>query len=329
MRARLLAIVILLIIVGWPSYAYWYFYKRNISSIIFVSQGDESFTISLEWTLKYEYFPLLDQAFQYKSTCIGSCIFSPIPPLEYNLRITTTGREDITDVIKLGTWENKKYQVILPEVLVTEKIWSLPHALPDVKEEWYTPIWVSSRGNIVAYDSTNDTREVWIIKSWKFIGLFRSQSPLDSAYMDSTKSFLIVPDSSGKQSLYPLLWTEPGIVFPHPEKIRFVSMIENIWKVQAWDTLYEYVNANWKINPRFTDYIDLSSKYRLGFISKNQSKKLSLQNLDRDHSVLVLLDRSSNKLTILKRWEIQGFLMYDWLPAYLDSEWNIYRVELR
>lgn len=45
-------------------------------------------------------------------------------------------------------------------------------------------------------------------------------------------------------------------------------------------------------NARFTDFIDLSDQYRIGYISKNDTKKLTLANYPKNVSRLLLLNRS-------------------------------------
>jgi hypothetical protein len=164
----------------------------------------------------------------------------------------------------------------------------------------------------------------------RFVSLFRSQKSLSNSYIESTRSFLIVPDAASKQALYPLDAVIPWVVFPNSERIITIVYDSNTWKVQTEKNLYELVNGIWKINPRFTDYIDIDSRYRLGYIKKSQSEKLKLQNFSQSNSIMVLLDRTKNTTTLMKKWiEIVGFLRYNEEPAFLDTEWEIYRLEIR
>lgn len=331
MRARLIAVLILILLVGWPSYLYWYFYKKNISSLVFLSDSNESYTVSLEGKLEYKYFPLLDDVFRYKSTCMESCIFTPIPPIRYTLHISTTGREDIMDTIDLTTWETKKYPVILPKVLFTEKIWKMASTSAPVTLPWVTPIGITSWWKSVAFTSDKDGGEVWIINNNQFLTLFRSQKSLESAYLDETRSFVIVPDSAAKQAIYSLDGRNQGTVFPNLEKILMVTTTDWLeWKVQTEQALYESEGWFWKKNIRFTDFIDLGPRYRLAFLRKTQKEKFELQNIAVGTSLIVLLDRVSNEMTILRKgYEILWFFQVNGAPALLDTKGDFYRIELR
>lgn len=297
--------------------------------MIFLSESNEPFTVSLVGKLEYDSFPLLDEVFRYKSTCKSSCIFSPIPPLTYEMRISTEWREDIVDTIPLSTGEQKKYNVVLSQVLSLTKIGFMPFALSNQEIEWYIPVGVSPSGKVIAIEDKRDGGEVWVINNGRFVSLFRSQKSLIDAYIDSTRAFLIVPDASSKQALYPLDQSVAWVVFPNNERIMVVSNKGNEWKVQTEKNLYEYINGVWKSNARFTDLIDLSSRYRLAYISKRQSEKLQLQNFPKNASLIVLLDREENTTTIMKNGlEIAGFFYQDQEPVMLDTEGQIYRIEI-
>ena len=75
------------------------------------------YRVSLEGTLQYEYFPLLDTVFSYEKDCINECVFSPIPPLQYSLKITGSGRVDTIDTLTLKTGIQTKYIVdLVPKI---------------------------------------------------------------------------------------------------------------------------------------------------------------------------------------------------------------------
>lgn len=125
-----------------------------------------------------------------------SCIFTPVPPLSYKLQIQTAGREDIIDTIVLETGEEKKYSVILPSVLFTELIASLPTVPPQIDFESFLPIGVSIEGDMIVSRATGEGGEVGYIQKGKFLPLFRTQKSLSNAYLDRSKSYVIVPDVS-------------------------------------------------------------------------------------------------------------------------------------
>jgi hypothetical protein len=67
------------------------------------------------------------------------------------------------------------------------------------------------------------------------------------------------------------------IIFPFRETILLVSY-ETTWKVLTTSGAYELRFDTWQKNPRFTDIIDISDRYRIGYISREDEGKLTLQN---------------------------------------------------
>lgn len=329
MRSRLIAVIILFVFIGWPTYLYWFYYKKNITSLVFISKENDTYTVELDGELKYKNFPLLDQVFRYKSTCTGSCYFSPIPPINYSLRISSNGREDIVDEITLKNGEEKKYLVKLPIVFLTKKIWEFQENLPKMLNNGYFSIGTSSENQTIAILDKRDWGELGYTSSWNFIVLFRSSESLLNAYLDATRSYVIVPNILSKQSLYPIKSNGLWVTFPYSENVISVSEIDGGLKVQTTKWLYENRNNQWKYNPRFTDYIDYNSRYRIWFINKMQYEKFQLQNITEGLSVLVLYDRETSVLSMLKRGiDIQGFLFHEGRPCFIDTAWDIYEVEL-
>jgi hypothetical protein len=109
MRPRFLALLILGIFTLLPGTLYWYFYRENISAIIFKNPQNINYRVRLEGRFSLSYFPLLDRVFVYESLCRDACIFSPLPPLRYELTLMSSGRVTVTDSIELDSGETKKY----------------------------------------------------------------------------------------------------------------------------------------------------------------------------------------------------------------------------
>jgi hypothetical protein len=80
-----------------------------------------------------------------------------------------------------------------------------------------------------------------------------------------------------------------------------VEYKNDIWKIKTERALYEKINDTWQENPRFTDYIDISRRYRIGYIDASDTVKLSLSNLPPGISVFILLDRTSTDTKIIKK----------------------------
>lgn len=122
MRIKIFAILILLILVGLPGSIYWYLFSRNVSGIAFVVEGSTEFRVKLSGKFSFKYFPLFDKIFEYESLCHGSCIFSPIPPLSYDVLISSSGSALIDDRIPLSLGEMKKYYPQFAPTLSLERI---------------------------------------------------------------------------------------------------------------------------------------------------------------------------------------------------------------
>ncbi len=72
-------------------------------------------------------------------------------------------------------------------------------------------------------------------------------------------------------------------------------------KVRTKNNVYFQSQENWIENPRFTDYIDISPRYRIGYIASNDSEKLELSNYPKGESVLVRVDRETGVSTVITR----------------------------
>ncbi len=90
------------------------------------------------------------------------------------------------------------------------------------------------------------------------------------------------------------------MIFPYEETIDIVSFSDR-WKVRTTLSVYELSDDIWKKNLRFTDYIDISSRYRIGYIDIRDQEKLSLANLPLENSLFILLDRSNGETRIIKK----------------------------
>lgn len=121
MRIKIFAILLLLVLVGLPGSIYWYLFSRNVSGIAFVVEGNTEFRVKLSGKFSFKYFPLFDKIFEYESLCRGSCIFSPIPPLSYDVMISSSGSALIEDHIELSLGETKKYYPQLIPTLLLER----------------------------------------------------------------------------------------------------------------------------------------------------------------------------------------------------------------
>ncbi len=322
MKPHTLAVSILVILIILPVGAYWYFYKSKVTSLIFEATQDTAFTVSLKGTFKYKYFPLLDKAFSYQSTCKKSCIFSPIPPLEYTLTITSTGSEEISDNLALQAWDILRYWVNLVPSLILNPIGNFSNANNIGESIGQTQSW---KKVFLKRESINDTG-LYIGERTRPNFIF--SLPIRTARLDASRDYLIVQWERSEQYIFSLDWHHK-MIFPYEEDIEIITFNET-WKVRTNSDVYELSNDVWKKHLRFTDYIDISPRYRIGYIDKFDKEKLSLANLPLEDSLFILLDRNSTGTQIIKKWrEIRWFFQYDWLPVVLDTDGTISKIEIR
>jgi hypothetical protein len=148
-------------------------------------------------------------------------------------------------------------------------------------------------------------RNISLEKSGIYIGErdrpnFTIDALLGSFRLDETRNFLLARNERQEQYVFSL----DGIystIFPYNELIEAVTLDKNIWKIKTNNSLYEKISDIWRENPRFTDYTDLSSRYRIGYIDATDSEKLSLGNFPLGISVFVLIDRTSTDMRIIKK----------------------------
>ena len=321
MHPRILAILILLISLIVPLGLYWYFYESRVTSLIFESDKESPFTVELEGTLSYTYFPLLDTAFSYRSICTKSCIFSPIPPLRYTVRISSSGSEDLWDDVSLTTGESRKYPVYLAPACTFTSVASF--ALSDIPE-W--SIGKNQNGDLISL-RTDISGWMSLYNSKKEGSFFQSAFAIQSARLDASRNYVILRSPNEDQYIVSLD-EKRNTIFPLREEIDMISF-EEVWKVRTKSDLYEYLWSTWQKNPRFTDYIDISSRYRIGYIDRSDTVKLSLGNLPLWESLFILLDRTSTDARIIKRWKnIRGFLFYRGAPSILDLDGTVSRIDI-
>lgn len=111
-----------------------------------------------------------------------------------------------------------------------------------------------------------------------------------------------------------------SIIFPYNETVTLVNS-DNFWKIRTKKNVYTFENGDWRKNPRFTDYIDISPSLRIGYIAASDTEKIALQNLKQDTSYIISLDRDTGTSKILKTGiTIQGFFFHEGKPAFLDEE---------
>lgn len=324
MRSRLIAIFILVFLVCIPAWVYVYLYRMSVSSVVFLAENNTPYTMHLSGKMEYTYFPLLDKIIEYKSTCQGSCIFSPIPPVHYTFTIESPGRDMISWSMKLNVWEQYTYNVHLTHVLELVEWWHYTPEYSSQNEAWYT-IGTAIDGKTYITQG----REVWRENDTEFQKIFLLPSEPKQASLDTTGNFFLFDLGNGQSSIFSLDGKK-NIVFSEEGKVLSVQAEWDSWIVATQSWLYEFVSDSWRKNPRFTQYVDLSEKYRLGYIDEKDQQKLQLSNFPTNQSLLILLDRSTGKSEVVRKWiSLQGFFTKNEKKYLLDTWRKYYEIEIK
>lgn len=238
------------------------------------------------------------------------------------MTITSSGMTTIEDTITLTTKEEYKYDVRLEKSPVFDKIgkiidtdMTLIDGIVENANMYFTGSFISigqiPSGKIYAIRKSEEGSDIGILTLERFSPLFSLPFFVESASLDRSRQFLILRRDATESFLISLDGTL-SVSFPFPDAVEIVQNISNTWKVLTRDGVMTLSSLGWEKNPRFRDYIDISPEYRLGYLSKDDKEKKSLQNIDSAESLFLLLDRKSTIVrTIEKGREIIGFISYE------------------
>lgn len=101
MRARLSALLFLVLMISIPGLVYWYFFMKNTASVEFIIADGVEFTVVLDGNMQNESLPLADNLIHIERTCIGRCRIEPIAPIAYTLTLSSTGKTSISDTLEI------------------------------------------------------------------------------------------------------------------------------------------------------------------------------------------------------------------------------------
>lgn len=327
MKPRIIALILLLVLVGLPLFLYWYFYHSRISSISFTLDRAVSYRVEMEGALNYTYFPLLDSVFSYERDCQWVCTISGIPPLRYDIIFTASGMVPIRDSVTLVLGRETEYALDFVPALTFVSKWSPLTETPLV--EWSGIIGTASNGKIYSI------APFWSNETGVFVNnasnpLFTLARIATRAGFDRSQRYLYYQSWEGIIYLSTLDGRDT-IDFPSLSPPTIIEKTWDEWKVRTQDGVYTSLGNGWKKNPRFTDYIDISPRYRIGYIDRNDSAKLELQNLALQGSVFVLIDRDDPASHLLLRGkDILGFITLDRAPHVLlpDGTLELLQIDL-
>lgn len=118
MRARLFALLILVLIIGIPAGIYWYFFTKNTASITVSVVSGEDIHIRIAGTLDNENLPLADRLLELEQDCSEVCVFSPVAPIRYRITLTSPGKATIEEDIVVGVGEDKSISYRLQDDII-------------------------------------------------------------------------------------------------------------------------------------------------------------------------------------------------------------------
>lgn len=338
MRARLYAVLILVLLIGISGGIYWYFFTENTASLTVTIAWGEVFQVALAGTLDNENLPLADRFLNLKRDCVSVCTLSPIAPIRYTLRLTSPGKTTITDDIVIGVGEDavRTYTfmddvVIAPvDTTVTGNISIgtaiVANAMKSDTNYSYTLIWVDADNRVYTERESPIGRDIWILSLEKFQSLYRMPKWAGRFAFDITGKYLIAPIFSDKTLILSL---DTKI----QKELPIINVLGYVWwkeeKILTTSGVILWISSSYWLNPRFTDWLDISPTERLGYIDKSDWDKLSLSNLPTWESVLVRLDRITWQSSVIKRWVDMVFMFFLWdMPVYRDRDGKIWEIQL-
>lgn len=338
MRARLFALLILVLIIGIPAGIYWYFFTKNTASITVNVVSGENIHIKIAGTLDNENLPLADRLLEFEKDCGEVCVFSPVAPIRYTLTLTSPGKSIIQEDVIVGVGEDKTISYTLQDdiiitpldvpILWSRQIWEVmvANATKKDKDYAYKLIAVDAKNTVYVERSSPSLRELWILSLDKFTSLYRVPDGVGTFQIDMTGQYFIAP-----------LFTDKTLILSLDTKLQrevpLVDVLAYVWwedsKVlsESWVVLGHH--SSYGYNPRFTDWLDISPSLRLWYIDKDDTQKLSLSNLPSGQSVLISLNRMTGDYHVIKRWVDIEFLFYhDGNPVFLDNQGSVWKLEI-
>ncbi len=258
--------------------------------------NSDTFTVHLQWKLKYTFLPLAEKTLDFSSLCQDKeCILSPLPPVDYTIILTSSGMSPISDSVNLGVWEIKKVKYIFIPNISLIPIDSNTWENNLTSASGYTFLWKMWKWKFLAYTGTAFGTSFWVIDSGGFTETLSFSEKNTSLSLDASSEFLLasIPHSESTD-IYSFDWKK-HIQVPFPlETILSVSDTSD-WKIKTQDWVYMYDWEQVVENPRFTDFIDISPYERIWYIDRDDSKKIKLSNLSEGSSYFVFLNRQTGE----------------------------------
>ncbi len=338
MRARILAIIILVVLLIIPISLYYYLTTHKVAKLSLHVSGWNGYSAHLIGTFWVDELPITDTMLAYQQDCLDVCIFSPILPARYTITLTASGKTTISDTIFINSGDQVSKSYIFSDDIIFTPVWSITKddafaiALIDnaVSKNWWEFILIG----------TDINNKVWVMKKWENItdiGILSPQwfvtsrsisTPIVSHAIDLSHSVLMLGFAGGKSLYMSVVDIKNEKEISSLAHLNILSVIPgNSWRFLTssgtfelkWDRLIEDI--------RFTNSIDISPQIRIGYIDKKDTSKLSLANFPLTDSLIIRLDRVTGESIVLRRGiDIQTLFYYNDAPAYIDLSGKIYTI---
>lgn len=329
MRARVIALLLLIILIGVPICLYWIFFQKNTASLLIQTTSDIPYTVSLKGVLDSNFFPLINRLVSYEKECSSNCVIESIIPIEYELSIKSPWKLDFEDSLIL--WKNESRKLLytpIGDVQILAYTWVfndsenesrklIDHAQSNTPWFSYKYIWVGLDGQVFAERNSLGRRELWIITLSSFQPIWKIPDEVWVIWLDLTHSFFVTQIGFKTFVFSPDLKIKKE--FPNMNIYGYSWRGDEKILTDSWVFLVK--DVSFEQNARFTDWIDWGSRYRIWYIDKIDTHKLELSDYPLWQSILLLFDRDTNTTRILRTWIHIKFLFYIGdTPAFVDGD---------
>jgi hypothetical protein len=138
---------------------------------------------------------------------------------------------------------------------------------------------------------------VGILSAESFISIFSLPYTPKNISLDISRSALIIDQGDVSQYISSLDGSR-SLVFPFDEPILIADITNEMILTRSGSSTRR--GDRWIKNTRFTDVIALPNGNLLGYIDKSDREKLALQNYPLGTSLIVEIDRTTTRVSILK-----------------------------
>lgn len=338
MKARFIAIVILLCLVGLPIFGYWYFYRSNIASVEVVLGVGMSADIRLKWTFSQSWLPLADRAVDYRAKCEEKCVFSPVLPADYTLSVISDDFSEFSEnfSVKSGQYITRQIsltkkaefmEVSVPQPLTADEKILRNDDIREVLGQDFSLINKSISGDFWIVKNTDSGVSVGIFQWNNFLEKISFPSHFSSISLDFYGNILIFSHSENEKTFFHIP-SETILNVKIPENFSKIRFENGEWQIKTTDKIFSYKNEIWRENPRFSDFADMDN-FRAGYISKTHENLLSLSNYSlSDGGVFLLMNRQNGDIfEIAKNIEIWEIFSYN-EKIIFENSWKFYSVNL-